>query len=129
MKSEPLNDGELLNAYLNNDDAAFDEIMRRHGKMVYYTALRICKKEDLAEDAAQAVFLVLLQKAGNLRKEVSMAGWLHKIAKNLSRNMLLSEARRKRREETTAAGRQTRNASTLERCMKKRIPARLRSIL
>jgi DNA-directed RNA polymerase specialized sigma24 family protein len=36
------------------------------------------------QDATQAVFIVLARKAGNLRREGNLGGWLHKVARNVA---------------------------------------------
>jgi RNA polymerase sigma factor (sigma-70 family) len=80
-------DGALLAEFAQNHaDAAFAELVRRHGGMVVNACLRLLGNRHDAEDAAQAVFLVLAAKAGTLTGSVSVAGWLHQVALNVARN-------------------------------------------
>ena len=78
---------------------ALAELLRRHGRMVERTVLRRVRDEHLAQDVCQAVFWILLQKAGTLKEPGGIGGWLHRTATLAARNALRMEARRKRHEE------------------------------
>lgn len=70
-------DAELLARYAGTaDPAAFTELARRHGAFVYRVCLRRLGDVHEAEDAAQAVFLVLSRRAGTIRKAADLATWL-----------------------------------------------------
>jgi RNA polymerase sigma factor (sigma-70 family) len=96
-------DQELLAAYAaTGDESAFAELVSRHGRMVYRTCLRSLGSEHDAEEAAQAVFLVLVQKRRALRSEGELAAWLHRVAKNAAHLAIRSRARRSRHEAEAA---------------------------
>lgn len=78
---------------------ALAELFRRHGRMVERTVRRMVRDEHLAQDVCQAVFWILLQKAGSLREPGEIGGWLHRTATLAARNALRVEARRRRHEE------------------------------
>lgn len=98
--SERMHDGELLAAFCEAGAPwAFDELRQRHGSLVYSTARREVGDSDMAEDVAQAVFLLLIRKAPQMRSSRSIAGWLFQTARLTARNAKQQEARRQRREQ------------------------------
>ncbi len=74
-------DGDLIARFLTNDQAAFDAIVKRHGPMVLAACRRMLPHPQDAEDAFQATFLVLSQKAASISGPEKLAGWLHGVAR------------------------------------------------
>jgi RNA polymerase sigma factor (sigma-70 family) len=97
-------DGELLAAWhARREAAAFEELYRRHGALVYSACLRRLGDPAEAEDAAAAVFMVLERKAGSLAGSCrSLAGWLQWCALNVARKAAWLRARRAEREKEAA---------------------------
>ena len=80
-----LSDGQLLDRFVEwRDEAAFAALVDRHGPMV----LRVCRSRlgdrHEAEDAFQATFMVLAQKASSIRQSEAVAGWLFGVAGRVS---------------------------------------------
>src|SRR5262249_14177784 len=74
-------DGDLLEHFLaRQDEAAFEELVHRHGPMVLAVCRRILKGRQDAEDAFQATFLVLARRAGSIGKRDSLGSFLHGVA-------------------------------------------------
>src|SRR5262245_16529852 len=91
-------DRELLGRFVEaNDGSAFAVLVERHGAMVLGVCRRLLPLHD-AEDACQAVFLVLARKAASLRKRESLGCWLHGVARRVSANARRDAELRKARE-------------------------------
>ncbi len=95
-----LSDGELLERFVGSrDESAFTVLIERHGPMVLGVCQRAVPNRHDAEDACQATFLVLVRKAGSLRKKESLGSWLHGVASRVTVGMKRDAARRKNREQ------------------------------
>lgn len=76
-------DADLLARFARDrDPAAFELLVWRHGGTVLGVCRRALRDEHAAEDAFQAVFLVLARKAGTVRG--NLGGWLFKVARRVS---------------------------------------------
>lgn len=95
-------DAQLLAAFDAGEAEAFEELVRRHGRLVYAACQRILGDSADIEDAFQATFLVLSRKAGARGWHASIAGWLYDVACRTSRKLRGSTERRRRREEYVA---------------------------
>jgi RNA polymerase sigma factor (sigma-70 family) len=84
--AEGTSDAELLAAFTNRGDGrAFTAIVGRHGQRVWNVCRHVLGDTPEAEDAFQATFLALAQKASQLRRG-SLAPWLHKVAQRTALN-------------------------------------------
>ena len=77
-------DAQLLDWFVSRGDesaeAAFEELMIRHGPMVLGVCRRVLQDAHDAQDAFQAVFLVLANRARSIRQKGSVASWLFGVA-------------------------------------------------
>ena len=104
-----LTDRELLERFAGvargngSAESAFSALVARHGPMV----LRVCRAafrdEHDAQDAFQAVFLVLVHKARSLWAQDSLGPWLHAVALRVSAHARVSEMQRRMHERRYAA--------------------------
>src|SRR6266566_2960890 len=79
-------DRELLRLYASDrSEAAFFSLVRRYGPMVWKLCRRTLSSEQDAEDAFQATFMVLAQKAGSVGWHESIAAWLFAVARCIAR--------------------------------------------
>src|SRR5437588_477215 len=76
--SAPTTDKELIERFAAQcDEAAFEEIVRRHGPMVLGTCRKLLRDGHDAEDAFQATFLILVRRATAVCWRETLGGWLH----------------------------------------------------
>ncbi|HEV8058456.1 MAG TPA: sigma-70 family RNA polymerase sigma factor, partial [Gemmataceae bacterium] len=103
MAAETLNehsDRELVQKALDErDEASLQAIVNRHGPMVYRVCWRVLQHSQDAEDAFQATFLILAQKLRTVRKQASLASWLHGVAHRVALKARAQSATRRRREQ------------------------------
>jgi RNA polymerase sigma factor (sigma-70 family) len=101
-----LTDGELLARFVTGDassaEAAFAILVERHGPMV----MRVCRSAlgtaHDAEDASQAVFLVLARRARSVRRRDSASSWLYGVARRIAARARRDDARRRKHERRRA---------------------------
>lgn len=88
-------DESLLVEFLENrTDDAFATIVRRHGPMVMGVCRRVLRNDADADDAFQAVWLVLLRKADAVRPRSQLGNFLYGVAVNVARRGRDAVARR-----------------------------------
>src|SRR5260370_336921 len=74
-------DGQLLECYVKSrEEAAFADLVQRHGPMVWGVCRRVLHSDHDAEDAFQATFLVLVRKAASVVPRELVANWLYGVA-------------------------------------------------
>lgn len=92
-------DRELLRRYVaTRDDVAFAEVVRRHGPVVLAACRRGTFRREDAEDAFQAVFLILARRAGAVGRPELLGNWLYRVAMRVARDVRRTAARRRVRE-------------------------------
>ncbi len=92
-----ISDAQLLAEYARTgSDAAFTELVRRHGGAVRAAALRQTNQPHLAEEVTEAVFLALARKAATLNPSTVLLGWLLRATRYAAIDALRAESRRQR---------------------------------
>jgi RNA polymerase sigma factor (sigma-70 family) len=98
-QSAARSDGELVGAFVTVRDAdAFAELVRRHGPMVLGVCRRLVGDRTAADDAFQAVFLVLARRASAVRPREQVGNWLYGVAYRTALKARMVLARRRSRE-------------------------------
>ncbi|OJW26523.1 MAG: hypothetical protein BGO49_12400 [Planctomycetales bacterium 71-10] len=101
-----LDDEALLSRFLARDDgshAAFEGIVARHGAMVYSVCRTVTRSDADAEDAFQAVFLILACRAAGVRRRGALGPWLFGVARRTALQARKQSARRREREAAAAS--------------------------
>ncbi len=94
-------DADLLGRFVaDRDGAAFAELVRRYGPLVLGVCRRGVPDAHLAEDAFQAVFVVLATHAGRARP---LGPWLYGVAVKVAARARGRLMARRRREALTGA--------------------------
>jgi RNA polymerase sigma factor (sigma-70 family) len=78
-------DAVLLRHYTEQrDQAAFAALVARHGGIVLRLCRRILGDAHAAEDAFQAVFVILARKAHSLKQPDALSAWLYGVARRVA---------------------------------------------
>jgi RNA polymerase sigma factor (sigma-70 family) len=97
-------DAELLDRFIRRqDDSAFALLVERHGAMVRGVCQRMLRDPHAVEDAFQATFLILVQKAASLGKPELLANWLYGVAYRTALHARAQAARRSHHEREAAS--------------------------
>src|SRR5258708_7814044 len=96
-------DGQLLECFLRaREEAAFEELVRRHGPMVLGVCRRVLLNRHDAEDAFQATFLILVRKASSIVARETVGNWLYGVAFRTAQKARAAAARRRLKEKQMA---------------------------
>ncbi|HEV3435838.1 MAG TPA: sigma-70 family RNA polymerase sigma factor, partial [Gemmata sp.] len=98
-----ITDADLLAQFVRSrDEPAFEELVRRHGPLVWSVCRQLLPHHADAEDAFQAVFLALIQGAGSIRAGQALPAWLHGVAVRVAEKSKRTLGRRMKREARAA---------------------------
>jgi RNA polymerase sigma-70 factor (ECF subfamily) len=84
----------LIERLRRRDEAAFNELVRRHQGTVFRLLLRMLGDEAEAQDVAQEVFVSVFKAIDGFRGDSALATWLYRIAMNHGKNRIKYLARR-----------------------------------
>ncbi len=96
-------DATLVESLLRKDVAAFEQLYKRHSRIVYSLVLRILQQAGTAEEVVQDVFLQLWRNAARYDESRGpFVPWLLTLARNRALDHLrLKSERQRRREDQT----------------------------
>lgn len=110
---ESSTDANLLRRFAEGrEEDAFTELVARHAPQVRRICRRFLRSEHDVDDVAQATFLLLAMRAGDVAWRDSVAGWVRDAARRLALHARCEIARRGRRE-TPASSFRLGDAGTL----------------
>ncbi|MEQ8473743.1 MAG: sigma-70 family RNA polymerase sigma factor [Marinoscillum sp.] len=83
FSDKALKDFKLIDrATLENDEAAFAELMSRYKKPVYHMVLKMVRNVDDAEDLTIEAFAKAFRNLARFKKDYTFSTWLFRIATN-----------------------------------------------
>jgi len=91
---ERLTDMELVQRVRQDDEAAFEELMRRYEDKSYGLALRLTGSPEDALEVAQDAFFKAYKAIDRFQGSSSFSTWLYAITLNTARNQIRSRNRR-----------------------------------
>src|SRR5262245_61882193 len=115
-KAEALTpDADLLARFAHDrDQRSFEELVSRHGPLVWAVCRQMLPNHADAEDAFQAVFLALVRSATTIRDGRTLPAWLHGVAVRVAMRAKREFARRSVRDRTAAVPEADRPVSNAE---------------
>ena len=80
-----MNDDQLVKAYAQGNNEAFDTLLSRHRERVYNYIVRIVRNEDVANDIFQDTFVKAITniRRGRYTDSGKFPAWISRIAHNL----------------------------------------------
>jgi RNA polymerase sigma factor (sigma-70 family) len=103
-------DQDLLRRFsATGDQEAFSTLVGRYAPLVLGACRRVLEDAHDAEDASQAVFLILAQKAASIDASKTVAPWLHRVAIDMARTVRKARIARERHQREAAAMKRSSN--------------------
>ena len=82
--NKPGSEAEVIRQAQLGDQAAFEEIYRKHRRRVYSVCARITHNPAEAEELTQETFLQLYRKIGSFRGDSTLWTWLYRVTLNIA---------------------------------------------
>jgi len=86
MNMQKISDNDLVKLFQNENNAALEELIKRHKKSIFTAIYLLVKNRTLAEDIFQETFIKIIQtlRNGNYNEEGKFVGWAVRVARNLT---------------------------------------------
>lgn len=75
-------DAELIERCLRRDNAAWEQIVERYRRRVFYISYKFTGRHDEAEDLTQEIFLKVFKSLDKFHQDADFATWLSSVARN-----------------------------------------------
>ena len=85
---QELSDTELIQKYINGEQAALEQLIQRYFKQVFFFAKSYVKTDSEAEDVTQETFVKAWKNIKKFDQEKKFKTWLFQITKNTSIDFL-----------------------------------------
>lgn len=83
-------DNVLIDRFLDNDEQAFNLLVRKHQDFVYNITRKVTGNHEDAIEAAQRVFVKMYDRLASFNKNSAFSTWLYRVATNESLNVVRS---------------------------------------
>jgi RNA polymerase sigma-70 factor, ECF subfamily len=84
----PDNDFDLIKKFLNGDESAFNAIVKKYQKKIYWHARQMLGSHLDADEVTQEVLIVIYNKLKNFNFNSSLYTWIYKIVSTRSLNQI-----------------------------------------
>lgn len=98
-------DLELVERFLNGDERAYESIVKKYQRMVYYLALKMVKSHDDSDEVVQKTFISVYRNLKGFQGKSALKTWIFRIAVNMSKNLIRDRARHQGEELNEFSGR------------------------
>tara|TARA_R110001592_G_scaffold76227_1_gene230218 strand:- start:3054 stop:3710 length:657 start_codon:yes stop_codon:yes gene_type:complete len=92
------NESELIDGLINNDNSAYETLVRQYSVKMYAVAHRFFNADDDARECLQKTFIQVFKNISSFNKNSTLTTWLHRITVNEALMMI----RQKKRQNTTS---------------------------
>jgi len=86
-------DLQLIERFQAGERRAFDELVKRYQRPLYYLAMRYLKNEADASDVTQRAFVRMFKALGKFRRDARFRTWAYRITINLCLNHIRDHRR------------------------------------
>ncbi len=80
--SEDVSNSELVKKSQLGDKSAFEELVKRHQKLVFSLSFKLTGNQELANDVAQEAFIRAWKAIGKFRGDSTFGTWIYRITVN-----------------------------------------------
>ncbi len=91
---ELLEENKIINRILNGESNAFEHLVVKYQKRLYYTVLRIVVSHDDANDVVQEAFVKAYKNIGSFKEGYRFYTWIYRIAINTALNFAQQKKQR-----------------------------------
>ena len=88
-------ESELINKFLNGDEAAFNNLVKNYQKAIYWHARRMVGNHFDADEISQQVIIVIYNKLNTFKFNSSFKTWVYKITQTRTLNYIRKQKVRK----------------------------------
>lgn len=78
----PFPDAALIERCLQQDNAAWEQVVARYRRKVFHIAYKFTGRHDAAEDLTQEIFLKVFKSLDKFHRDADFSTWLSSVARN-----------------------------------------------